>query len=1531
MNSTDRPGKETSRQAPLALLTGGGEMGERTRAFEWSKTPVGPVADWPQSLKTAVQIMLNSRYPMFLAWGRRLTFFYNDAYIPVLGQRHPAALGMSAAEVWSEIWSTLGPQAQAVMDGAGASWCEEQLLLMERNQFLEETYFTYSYSPIPDDGGGVGGVFCACTEDTHRVLSQRRLRTLRALAEQATQAKSVHAACGVAAATMGGNPHDLPFALLYLLDGEGKRATVAGFTGLSPATPACPASVDLDDPEAPWPFRQVAEGGKTVEVTGLPEKFGPLPGGAWPDSPKRAVVLPMTRPGQTRLAGIVVAAVSARLDFNDEYKGFFDLIAGHVATAVANARAYEEERQRAEALAELDRAKTAFFSNVSHEFRTPLTLLLGPVEEALADAGEPLTPRQQERLEVARRNALRLQKLVNTLLDFSRIEAGRVQACFEPVDLAAFTCDLASNFRSACEKAGLELALDCPPLSEPVFVDRQMWEKVVLNLLSNAFKFTFAGGITVSLRRAGRAAELRVRDTGTGIAAEEMPRLFERFHRVENARGRTHEGSGIGLALVQELVRLHGGTITAESEVGAGTTFNVSVPLGNAHLPPDRVSRHPSPATATTGAAPFVEEALRWLPDAAVSHGSDEEMPGCWDDLSPAPPAAQAGGDRPRVLVADDNADMRQYVVRLLAGRYEVEAVPDGEAALAAVRRRTPDLILTDVMMPRLDGFGLLRELRAGPRTATLPVILLSARAGEESRVEGMGAGADDYLVKPFSARELLARVSAHLQMARLRRESNKALRKSEERFRLAADAVNGIIYEYDLQTGHVERTRGLSEALGYRPDEVPPTADWWWEQIHPDDRPRIQSRIEGELAAGRNVLSEYRVRHKDGRWLHVEDRAVLLKDAKGRPVKMVGCTVDVTERKQIEQSLRDGEERYRATVEHAAVGVSNCTPDGRFMYANRKFCEIIGYTLDELLQTTWQQLTPPGDLEAELSLGQRVRTGQMPAYTMEKRYVRKDGSLVWVSLSGSFVHDAEGQERLGIGVIVDITARKRAEEESRRSQEIFRLVHQIGKVGHWEWNSLTDENKWSPEIQALYGLKPGTFEGTYEAWAKLVHPDDLPRAEEDVRRALETGVYFTEFRVIWPDGSVHWLEARANVFKDGHDKPVRIMGVNMDITERKRQEEALREADRRKDEFLATLAHELRNPLAPIRNAVQYLRMKQPSDPELQNARDIIDRQVQQMTRLVDDLLDVSRISQGKINLQKQRVSLALVVSGAVEASRPWVEAHGHHLTVKMLPHPVYVEGDPTRLEQVFLNLLNNAAKYTPKGGQIVLIGQRQGSDMVVSVRDNGVGIPADKLPGLFEMFSQVEGSLSRSQGGLGIGLHLVKRLVEMHGGSITAHSDGPGKGSEFVVRLPVLVEARGPLTPTEKDETAVLKSSLRILIVDDNKDGADSLGMMLRLMGNDTRTAYDGEEAVSAAGEFRPDVALLDIGLPKLNGYEACRRIREQPWGKQMVLIAVTGWGQDEDRHRSHKAGFDNHMVKPVDPQALMKRLAELQRVRT
>ena len=1424
-----------------------------------------------------------------------------------------------------------------------------------------------------------------------------------------------------------------------------------------------------------------------------------------------------------------------------------------------------------------------------------------------------------------------------------------------------------------------------------------------------------------------------------------------------------------------------------------------------------------------------------------------------------------------------------------------------------------------------------------------------------------------------------------------------EALRVSEERFRLAADAVNGIIYEFDIKTGHVERTRGLYEVLGYRADEVPPTVAWWLEQTHPDDREANERNFK-ELA-GNSVVSEYQVRHKDGRWLHVVDRAVLLPGEDGQPVKMVGCTVDVTsqrqavaelrrketftsgvlgsitdgflvmdegwrltfaneeiirrfgkgraeiigghlwelfpdavdneayvqmhramadrvsveyevfhepwqrwfldkvfptddgglavysrditERKQADGRLRQSEARLRRVFESNVVGMIRWDLDRSLILdANAEFLRMTGYSRDDVTcgRLNFRDLTPP---EWTARNEQGISTIRTDGYAApyEKEYFRKDGSRVPLIIAGTRFEDAPaegmsflidisevkraeaqlraselrlrlvmesatgyaiftmnpdgiidgwnaGAERLfgysaaevvgqhdrflytpddalqqiperemkkaaaegravnerwhvrkggdrfwGSGLVQplrtadgvvgflkimrDMTEQREYEDRLRQSEERLRLALESASLGSWEWHFVSGEIIWTARTYELFGVdadRPITF----DVFVSCLHPDDVGPNQQKTDEALASGEYENEYRVVLRDGGVRWIASRGRVLRDGQHRPVRMSGVvmdmtarrqaeedlkertaqlnfalastgvgmwlnplplgglywddrtrelflvphgveptaelfwsrlhpedreptrlaveaairdqtlyaidhrivnpdtgdvrwlrssgratydaagkptrfdgiNYDITQQKRQEqeladsqrtlsnliercpfgiyivdaefriasmnigsqtgafanvrpvigrpfdeairilwpekvaaelinnfrhtmdtgepyfsrdfvntradldqtegyefevhritqpdgrhcvvcyyydatrlrqverelsveaaamnrlyelvarllacadldaalnevldatisllnadmgnvqllnpqngmleivahrglgpqflehfqcvsldegtacgramkggervviedvqadighlphlqvarlenwhgvqstplmarngellgmlsthyrrphlpaerdlrildlyarqatdfiertrfvEALKDADRRKDEFLATLAHELRNPLAPIRNGLQVLRLAKGNDEAVEQTRTMMERQLEQMVRLVDDLMDVSRISRGKLELKKERIQLAKVLNSAIETSRPLIDQMGHELTVMLPAHSVIVDADMTRLAQVFLNLLNNAAKYSDRGSHIQLTAERQGSDIVVTVKDNGIGIAADQLPHIFAMFTQVDRSLEKAQGGLGIGLTLVKRLVEMHDGRIEAYSEGPGKGSEFVVRLPVVVEASVPQQADERHETS-MKSTLRILIVDDNRDIANSLAMMLRVMGNDTRTAYDGEEAVLASDEFRPDVILLDIGLPKLNGYEACRRMREQANGKRVIIIAQTGWGQDADRQRTHEAGFDHHLVKPVDPTALMTLLAGL-----
>jgi len=764
-----------SRPAIADFLSGGGELGELLRGYDWTKTPLGAPVTWPQSLRMAIRIMLTSRQPIWIGWGKELTYFYNDPYKSIIGGKHPWALGRPTIEVWREIWDDIGPMLDTALGGEQGTYVESQLLIMERNGYPEETYYTFSYSPIPDDDGNVGGIFCANSDDTARVISERQIGLLQELAAKTANTRSWQEACEQGSRALATNPRDLPFALLYVTDPATPTLSLVGTAGIDRDHAAAPTLIDPVD-GSPWPVAEALRTQEACLVEHLTDLFDePLPSGAWSRPPGKALVLPFSGTGEGARSGVLVAGLNPYRLFDENYRGFLGLAAGQLAAALANAEAYEAERRRSEALAELDRAKTTFFSNVSHEFRTPLTLMLGPIEALLAKTADGDSRRN---LELVHRNGMRMLRLVNSLLDFSRIEAGRMQAGFEPTDFGQLTADIAAAFRTIIESAGLSFTVDCAELPHPVFVDRESWEKIVFNLLSNAFKFTHQGGVTVSIRPSadGRKAVLRVSDTGIGIAAEDLPRLFERFHRIEGAQGRSFEGTGIGLALVQELVKVHGGAVHAESTLGRGTSFVVEVPFGSAHLPQEQLRARASCAPLTSHGV--LEEALRWLP----GHGQPGPL---LDSALELPRTVSAAGGQ-RILLADDNADMRDYVRALLEAQgYQVEAVGDGETALNQARASRPDLILTDVMMPRLNGIELLKMIRGDAVLAGTPVVMLSARAGEDARVEALDAIADDYLAKPFAARELLARIKANLEVAALRRRTEvelQAINSSLER-----------------------------------------------------------------------------------------------------------------------------------------------------------------------------------------------------------------------------------------------------------------------------------------------------------------------------------------------------------------------------------------------------------------------------------------------------------------------------------------------------------------------------------------------------------------------------------------------------------------------------------------------------------------------------------------------------------------------------------------------------------------------------
>jgi PAS domain S-box-containing protein len=742
----------------------------------------------------------------------------------------------------------------------------------------------------------------------------------------------------------------------------------------------------------------------------------------------------------------------------------------------------------------------------------------------------------------------------------------------------------------------------------------------------------------------------------------------------------------------------------------------------------------------------------------------------------------------------------------------------------------------------------------------------------------------------------------------------------------IASKSLDGMIQTWN---SGAERVFGYSaaEAIGRHISLVIPR-----ERISEEDE------IVSLLKAGERVehFETVRVR-KDGRKIDVSLTISPIKDETGKVIGASKIARDITEKRRAEEALKQAErsateDRERLRVTFASIGDAVIATDGegRVVLMNPVAEKMTGWSNTEAagqpLPVVFHIINEFSRQVVEDPVAKVFTSGAIVGLANHTVLIAKDGTELPIDDSAAPIRDARGHLRGCVLVFRDVTQRRRLEKEAAERLRTARLLASIIESSDDAIISKSLDGviqSWNSGAEQIFGYSAAEAIGQH---ISLVIPPERIAEEDEIVKRLQAGgrvVHFETVRVC-KDGRKLDVSLTVSPTKDETGKVIGASKIARDITDRKRAEAALLEADRRKDEFLATLAHELRNPLAPILNSVAVLKAPAATETDQWELRNVIERQVQHMSRLLDDLLDVNRITTGKFELRKARVALAAVMEAALETSRPLIEAGGHELTVSKPPEPIDLHADLVRLAQVFGNLLNNAAKYTDRGGHIWFSAERQGDDVVVSVRDNGIGISHEALPRIFDMFSQASPALQRSQGGLGIGLSLVQGLVELHGGSVTAKSDGPGRGSEFRVRLPIGVGSAAAGTHGNTNGGGKSAPKHRILIVDDLRDSADSLARLMRLQGQEVQTAYDGEQAIQAAEAMRPDVVLLDIGMPKVNGYDVCRHIRQQPWGRGTLLIAITGWGQEEDRRRTEAAGFDHHLVKPVDPAALLRVLA-------
>jgi len=1033
----------------------------------------------------------------------------------------------------------------------------------------------------------------------------------------------------------------------------------------------------------------------------------------------------------------------------------------------------------------------------------------------------------------------------------------------------------------------------------------------------------------------------------------------------------------------------------------------------------------------------------------------------------------------PAILMVDDQpARLLTYESILTGLPIQCIRALSGNEALQQLLKREFAVILLDVSMPEMDGFELARLIREHPRMERTPIIFITGvHVSELDQLRGYEVGAIDYIAVPvvpeilrskiallvelYQRREELKKLNAELAQARnqvhtepgparspAKSEAAELFRSEAERFRAITETIPQLVWSARPDGYSDYYNQRFLDYLGLDREQM--QGDAWAATIHPDDRGRALAAWQRAVGGMATYSIEFRIRRgADGEYRWHLVRGEPLRDSGGQIVRWFGTCTDIHDAKRSEQALAKSERLHRTLLQYAPVGVVHAALDGRIQYTNGAISNLLGYSAEELVGKTWQEITHPDDLSADESLAKRVLAGELPHYTLQKRYIRKNGSFVWIELFGSFAFDESAAPLFRVGIVIDIHERLQAENSLRESQDRLVLAKTAARLGTFDWNIQTDSLVWDERTHELWGIESSVpmnvaafFSGihpddqasvkqaidasfeyrgnhAYSAlyrvihrldgvtrwveatghvhfdndhpvrmvgvvrevtdrvvarqkladserrfrelanhigqivwtcdelghptwynhrwfeytglspetpsvndWETVVHPDHRGRIHASMVKALRSGGPWEDtFQLRDPHGNYRWFLGRAVPIRGEAGKVLRWFGTSTDITDQRKLQEALEQADRRKDEFLAMLAHELRNPVAPVSNAAEALSRMISGVPSAKPLVQIIQRQALHLSRLLDDLLDVARVTQGRIELQKASVTVAACIEMALETAGDLIRRKGHKVILTEPRERLLVDADPVRLAQCFGNVLINAAKYTPPGGDIHIRPFEEHGWAVVEIIDSGMGIAPELLPHIFDLFVQADRSLDRSEGGLGIGLAVCRRLIEMQGGNIRAASAGSGRGSTFTIRLP-LIEAAA--VSQESRQVLELTAAVRVLVVDDNQDAADSLAMLLNIEGYETLCVYSGAAAIEAFGTFEPDVIVLDIGLPGMNGYEVARELRSRPSGDRVKIIAVTGYGQPEDRERALQSGFDTHLIKPISPAGLSTVLA-------
>lgn len=1365
-------------------------MGALIREKDWTKTPLGNPSQWPQSLKTCVRIILTSQQPMFVWWGKELINIYNDAYLSIIGGKHPESLGQPASEVWKEIWDETGVRANKVMTENVGTYDEALLLLMERNGYTEETYYTFSYSPVPGDDGTTQGIICANTDDTQRIIDARQLQTLKELAKNINNIKGNQEIYDRAMEALKSNPYDFPFVTLYEVSDDGKQLHLVRKLPDDLPESLSEPFIDMDAKQNQLSeLFEVIQTGGIAKVDRIKERFGHLPTTVWGDSPDTALIIPISQTNHKCPFAIMAVGVNPYRLLDEKYTSFYALVADQIATALTNAYAFKQERKRAESLAEIDKAKTIFFSNISHEFRTPLTLMLGPIEEMLHNDSH--TAADRENIAITHRNALRLLRLVNSLLDFSRIESGRSHAKFQPVDIKELTENLASSFRSVMEKAGLGFEV-AGRVESTVYVDKDMWEKIVFNLLSNAFKYTHQGKISVLLSESEGHVILKVADTGIGIPEKEQQHLFERFHRVKNANGRSYEGTGIGLSLVKELVNLHHGTLSAESKEGIGSTFTIRIPVGKQHLPESQVIAQTS-ISGDILPNVFIDEAMMSL----------DEKNGTISNK----------GDKPVVLVVDDNADMRAYIHKLLEKDYQTVLAPNGREALDVIEKSMPNLIISDIMMPVMDGIELLQILKNDPVKKRIPVLLLSARAGEEAKIEGYDLGADDYLVKPFSAKELLARIQSQLRISNTRSHLDKQLQNLFTQAPIAICIFRGPEFVVEMANAR------MLDLWGKQAGEVinkpvftgmPDVREQGYEQLleHVFTTGETFFAKEHPLQVIRNGKQENIFLKFVYEPLHEED---------GTITGIMAMADEITEQVEARQRIEVSETRHKLAIEAAEMG--NFEWDmhkSEFIYSPR-LAEIFGYQEHENLgQVNFGERIHPDDQEIRMEAHRKAFETGVLFY--EARVVWPDQSQHWVRLNGKVIFDANNAPFKMFGTVLDISDHKnhsqlleqKVEERTRRLKQ---RNHEL-KESEERFQRMTDEVQdyviimldkdgtilnWNKGAEKIKGYKESEIVG--KNFRIFYRPEDLQNKLPDrlIAEAANTGRALNEGYRVRKDGTFFWGSVSITALHDNDNNVIGFSKVTRDLTERKLAEDRMQKynaelefQNKELEQFAYVASHDLQEPLRKIQMFTGLLEQHIDNKETAAKYFSKINLTAERMSELIKAVLNYSRLSRG--DQQYERVDLNAILANVLTDYELLIEEKQAEMHYHSLPE---IKAIPLQINQLFSNLIGNSLKFSETRPKITITSRvlaladipfetnlSADSDYLELIfSDEGIGFEQKYLGKIFTIFQRLNDRMSYS--GTGIGLALCKKIIENHSGFITAKSE-QGKGASFIIYLP-------------------------------------------------------------------------------------------------------------------------------------------------